>query len=368
MDHIENLDTFIREGFNGIILCHKNGSLEILDTTDNTIFSKVQIWMSLQTNKGSRPAIFDKYIYPKLPNIGSDYATLSAKAYPFVFTDGISYSPQEDDIPNLGYLMLTSSLKKPYAGAPQYPEVIMHPMPGPLNQDTKIASLLSWFNVQFAELTGAERAEHKSWKRVFSKDLPNFTFHILLNNLVNAYRNVDFVNQETMGKVTDSFALGENLSEMETIVSKFQQWKWSSLNAWFCAVLHSPINKDEIEAVIVGSKSIEGVQVFSPTIVTKKGLNRIRYCTEILREAFRRIFKLKRATSPVHLNVFSAQGNNNCTRLRVLAMIWAHYYNIDTVEIARLGNNALRTLLYFSRPAEDALRSTLFKNLQEHQL
>ena len=152
---------------------------------------------------------------------------------------------------------------------------------------------------------------------------------------------------------------------MEETVSHFLQWKWTSINAWFCAVLPMKDNNNEVEVVIIGSKHKKGVKVFSPTEMTNLGLQRIRYVTEVLREVFRRAFKLERSQTPIHLEVFSSKGNRNCAGLRILALIWAHFYDVDMVEVSQLGNNALRALLFFSKPAEDALRSALLKRESE---
>ena len=362
MDHINGVDQLIREGYNGIIICHRAGSLELIDSTDREIHNKLSLWLMNQNTdeRTETETKMEDFLFPMVPNIGTSFPWISTSKPPFIFMDPTSYVVKEESMPNIGYLMLTTSLVEIHSGAPRYPQITANPPSGPLNSTTDLKTILGKWGSTYSKLTGTQRHQHQSWKRTFSKDIPRSTLNVLLENLVNTFKNVDCINQEIMNELSLSYKDAGNLTTMEKMVNLFQQSKWTSLTTWFYCIIPAEENVDDIEAIIVGSKYKRDLKIFCPTKVTNKGLARIRYCSEILRESFRRHFKVPHNVKPTPLEIICSNGNRNCKALRTLALIWAYFYNVDIVEVANLGNNDLRTISYFSQPAEDALRYALF--------
>ena len=363
MDHIRNLDKLLKEGYNGIIICHRLGSIEMIDDTDKDIHNKLSLWlMNQNTTETGNETEIDEFLFPLVPNIGSSFPWISKSKPPFIFMDPTSYVAEEDSMPNVGYLMLTSSLGEIYSGAPRYPQIIANPPSGPLNSHTDLKAILGKWGSIYSKMTGTQRHKHQSWKRTFSKDIPKSSLNILLENLVNPFKNVDCLNQEIMNELSLSYQDAGNLTTAEKMVHLLGQSRWSSLNTWFYGIIPMEENKDDLEAIIIGSKYKRGLKIFCPTQITNRGLARVRYFSEIIREGFRRHFRVPHDVNPAPLEIICAKGNQNCKALRTLAMIWGYFYDVDLVEISNLGNNDLRTIIYFSQPAEDALRWSLFKN------
>ena len=96
------------------------------------------------------------------------------------------------------------------------------------------------------------------------------------------------------------------------------------------------------------------VNVFIPGEVTPSILKKITFSIEIMFESCRQIYKRMTLFMPVEYTIFSS-GNRHSfvSNIRLLALVYSHFYDLDMVTFSSLTDHQLRLMNFFSLELED---------------
>ena len=269
----------------------------------------------------------EKFIFPKIQNFGSKYP--SRNANPFIFYDPTRIARKyEAKVENIGFRLLPYYLGKMNNELSLYREgVSFGTLQGPRNEVPYLTSVLNKLRENFTNLQdGLYHYDKLNTALVLEKmclfDVSTFKFRLLLENIVNFYKTIDFLNNNISIRVANAFCCfnTESLNELKNNLKRSENWV--DLSTYFCMTL--PFNS--FNAVIIGSKKGEDINVFLPVRYNIEIVRKVTFAIEIIFKVFPDVFKLTSRNRTVNFKIFSPHDTNKFfSNLRCLLLVYAFY-------------------------------------------
>ena len=180
-------------------------------------------------------------------------------------------------------------------------------------------------------------------------DISTFKFRLLLENIVNFYKTIDFLNNDISVRIANAFCgfNTESLNELKNNLKRSENWL--DLSTYFCMTL--PF--DSFNEVIIGSKKGKDINVFVPRKCNEEIVRKVTFAIEIIFEVFRDVFKLTSRNRTVNFKIFSPHDTNGFfNNLKCLLLVYAFYHDLDMIECISISDEDLIWLNFFSQVQE----------------
>ena len=352
------------QNFTGILLLYPQGSVEILDDSDD-VENRVKLWKEEVRGDWSdqltSPDVqVPTYTFPFIPDLGSKYATLNSTCDPFIFLDYDDFSGRiklNDDFEwdktqyNVGFKLLTDKLflvgyQPCNTEFPLFENWSNSPtVQGPPNcRSIHICNFLSTIQAKFLSWH-----DEKSYnlKNLVISDISLSTFTIHLRSIINIYGTVDVIQQTFSTLITKAFNDLQSFESNKQLVFDLLDINITSIKSWFAIIIeHGTIIKTN-NVVLIGSKLNPVLYAFGSMDSTELK-QKIRFFVEILGEVFRNVYEIPSRSLPVKCEIIGLSAPVKCYNLRLLLQIYGFFYDVDLISLTSISNSDLRKMFLYS--------------------
>ena len=346
-----------KRSFIGKISGFENGFLIVSNLKEEMNYNQVKYY-----GDTIKKFIFQKideietFTFPKIQNFGSNYP--SKNGVPFIFYDPTKIARKfEAKVENIGFRLLPYYLNNESS---LYRErVNFGTLQGPRNEVPYLTSFIHKLREKFTSFQeNPYDYETLNTDLILEKiclfDISNFKFRLLLENIVNFYKTVDFLNNDISVRIANAFCgfNTESLAELRNSLKHSENW--TDLSNYFCMTL--PFDNHNV--IIIGSKKSNDVNVFAITC-TEEVIRKVTFAIEIIFEVFRIVFKLTSRNTTINFKILSPHDTSGFfNNLKCLLLVYAFYHDLDMIECMSLSDEDLRLLNYYSKVPEHQIYQT----------
>lgn len=346
-----------KRSFIGKISGFENGFLIVSNLKEEMNYNQVKYYGDT-IKKFIFPKIdeIETFTFPKIQNFGSNYP--SKNGVPFIFYDPTKIARKfEAKVENIGFRLLPYYLNNESS---LYRErVNFGTLQGPRNEVPYLTSFIHKLREKFTSFQeNPYDYETLNTDLILEKiclfDISNFKFRLLLENIVNFYKTVDFLNNDISVRIANAFCgfNTESLAELRNSLKHSENW--TDLSNYFCMTL--PFDNHNV--IIIGSKKSNDVNVFAITC-TEEVIRKVTFAIEIIFEVFRIVFKLTSRNTTVNFKILSPHDTSGFfNNLKCLLLVYAFYHDLDMIECMSLSDEDLRLLNYYSKVPEHQIYQT----------
>ena len=334
--------------FIGKISGFENGFLMVSNLKEEMNYNQVKHYAdNIEKFIFQKMDMIESFIFPKIQNFGSKCP--SKNGVPFIFYDPTRIARKfEAKVENIGFRLLPYYLNNESS---LYREgVNFGTLQGPRNEVPYLTSFVHILREKFTNFQENPYDYEKLNKdlvleKICLMDISTFKFRLFLENIVNFYNTVDFLNNDISVRIANAFCgfNSESLAELKNRLKHSENW--TDLSNYFCMTL--PFDNHNV--IIIGSKKSNDVNVFT-NICTEKVIRKVTFAIEIIFEVFRDVFKLTSRNKTVNFKIFSSHETSGFfNNLKCLLLVYAFYHDLDMIECINWSDEDLRLLNYFSK-------------------